>query len=178
MEKNILLHICCGVCGSGVIERLREEGFNVIGFFYNPNIYPEEEYKRRLEVARQLSKILDFELIEGEYDKDNWFKLTENLKNEPEGGKRCEMCFKIRLSESFRKSKELNTPYFTTTLSVSPHKNVSIINKIGKGLSKENFIERDFKKREGFKKAMDFSRQYNLYRQNYCGCVYSIGVTS
>ncbi|MEW6096885.1 MAG: epoxyqueuosine reductase QueH [bacterium] len=174
MKKSILLHICCGVCGSGVIERLRDEGFNVMGFFYNPNIYPEEEYKRRLEVTRQVSKILDFKLIEGEYEKDKWFKLTENLKNEPEGGKRCSVCFRMRLEKTCKKSLELNIPYFTTTLSISPHKNVLIINKIGSDLGKENFMERDFKKRDGTKLAMEFSKKYNLYRQNYCGCVYSM----
>jgi predicted adenine nucleotide alpha hydrolase (AANH) superfamily ATPase len=172
--KKILLHICCGICAGGVIERLREENFKVIGFFYNPNIHPEAEYKRRLEVAHQVSKILDFELIEWYYNRDVWFKLTENLKDEPEGGKRCEVCFRIRLDETCKKSTELDIPYFTTTLSVSPHKNVSIINKIGKDLSNENFLEYDFKKREGFKKAIDFSNKYNLYRQNYCGCVYSM----
>jgi len=173
MGKRVLLHICCGVCSSGVIERLKEEGFEVTGFFYNPNIHPEEEYNRRLEVAQQVSRILDFELIEGEYDKDNWFKLTENLKDEPEGGKRCEVCFRIRLEKSAKKANELNIPYFTTTLSISPHKNVSIINKVGKELSNENFLERDFKKRDGTKLAIEFSKKYNLYRQNYCGCVYS-----
>lgn len=173
MEKNILLHICCGVCSGGVIERLREEGFKVTGFFYNPNIYPEQEYQKRLEIARQVSRIFDFELIEGNYDKNNWVKLTENLKNEPEGGKRCEVCFKMRLEETCKKGKELNISYFTTTLTVSPYKNVDVINRVGKELGKENFLERDFKKRDGAKLAMDFSKQHNLYRQNYCGCVYS-----
>jgi len=174
MEKVILLHICCGVCASGVIKRLKEEDFQVTGFFYNPNIYPVAEYKRRLEVAQQVSQILDFDLIEGRYDQDNWFKLTKNLKDEPEGGKRCAVCFRMRLEETEKKSKELNIPYFTTTLSVSPHKDVFLINKIGKELDEEAFLERDFKKREGFKLAIDFSKRYQLYRQHYCGCRYSI----
>jgi len=174
MGKYILLHICCGVCASGAIKRLKEEDVKVTGFFYNPNIYPVEEYKRRLDADQQVSQILNLELIEGRYDQDNWFKLTQNLKDEPEGGKRCEVCFRMRLEETEKKSQELNIPYFTTTLSISPHKDVSVINKIGKELNEQAFLERNFKKRDGFKLAIDFSKQYRLYHQHYCGCVYSI----
>jgi len=156
-----------------VAERLREEGFKVEGFFYNPNIHPEEEYKRRLEVVRQISQILNFPLIEGAYDKEDWFKATEGLENEPEGGERCQICFRIRLEQTYKKSCRLGARYFATTLSVSPHKDVLAINKIGKELDKERFLERDFKKRDGFKKAVRFSKRYNLCRQNYCGCIYS-----
>ncbi len=166
----ILLHICCGVCASSVIERLREDGFEPIGLFYNPNIHPEEEYKRRFEAVRVLSEAMGFSLIEGSYEKERWLELTRGFEKEPEGGRRCETCFSLRLEKTFQRSKELKIP-FTTTLTVSPHKDSQLINKIGKGFSA--FQEYDFKKRDGFKRSLDMAKRYNLYHQNYCGCVYS-----
>ncbi|MFH1613035.1 MAG: epoxyqueuosine reductase QueH [bacterium] len=171
--KNILLHICCGVCASSVVQKLQEENFYIIGFFYNPNIYCEQEYKKRIEFVYKVSQILKFDLIEGEYDYDKWFNLTKDFKKEPEGKTRCEICYKMRLKETYKKLQELKFSYFATTLSVSPHKNVLIINKIGKELDEKAFLEKDFKKQDGFKKAIEFSKQHNFYRQNYCGCIYS-----
>lgn len=171
--SKVLVHICCGVCASSAMEQLREERFEVKGLFYNPNIYPLEEYERRLEVARRVSKILDFQLIEGEYDKERWFRLIEGLENEPEGGKRCETCFKMRLEEASRKSKESDIPFIATTLTVSPHKDASMVNEIGMLSHGSNFLERDFKKKNGFKKTITFAKRYNLYQQHYCGCIYS-----
>ncbi|MFH1562359.1 MAG: epoxyqueuosine reductase QueH [Nitrospirota bacterium] len=173
---KILLHICCGICASSVVERLKEEESEIIGFFYNPNIHPEEEYKRRFEVAQQVARILNFSLIEGDYDKENWFKLTAGLEDEPEGGSRCGVCFRMRLEKTKEKASELGIPYFTTTLTVSPHKNAMLINKIGKELGEGSFVERDFKKNDGAKLAMDFAKRHNFYRQNYCGCAYSYGI--
>ena len=171
--SEVLVHICCGVCASSVIEKLRDEKFDIKGFFYNPNICPPDEYERRLKVAREVSKILCFDLIEGSYDKNGWVKLTAGLENEPEGGKRCEECFRMRLEETYRKSKELDMSFFTTTLTVSPHKNASVINKIGKLLNGSGFSAYDFKKEDGFKRAIEFAKKHNLYRQHYCGCIYS-----
>lgn len=172
--SDILLHICCGICASECVQKLKKDGFKVIGFFYNPNIYPEAEYRKRLKVAREVCRVLGFELLEGDYDKDRWNDLTKNFKSEPEGGKRCQICFRMRLEKTREKSKELNIKYFTTTLTISPHKNSLIINKIGKNIDKENFLERDFKKEDGFKRAIEFSKIHNLYRQDYCGCIYSL----
>lgn len=174
MKNEILLHICCGICAGWSVEKLRQDGFEVRGFFYNPNIYPEHEYKKRLEVARTIAHQLSFELIEGHYDQDNWLYLTEHLKTEPEGGKRCEVCFRMRLAKTNDKAKELNIPFFTTTLTISPHKNASVINKTGKELNRKNFVEYDFKKKGGFKKTMEMAKKFNLYHQHYCGCVYSM----
>lgn len=171
--KEVLLHICCGICSSAPVEKLLEEGFSVKGFFYNPNIHPYEEYLRRLEVAQTISKLLDFELIIGPYDDQKWFDLVKGQEEEPEGGGRCAVCFKLRLNQTFIQMKESGIPYFTTTLSVSPHKNSRMINEIGSLLSSENFLEYDFKKEDGFKNAMDFAGKHSLYRQNYCGCLYS-----
>ncbi|MFH0774410.1 MAG: epoxyqueuosine reductase QueH [bacterium] len=167
--KLILLHICCGVCAGSIVERLREDGFEPVGFFYNPNIHPEEEYHRRLEATKILSSALGFSLIEGDYENKGWLELTRGFEKEPEGGKRCGICFRMRLEKTFQKSKELKIP-FTTTLTVSPQKDSHLINKIGTGF--DSFRGYDFKKKDGFKRSLELSKRYNLYRQNYCGCVY------
>lgn len=171
--NKILLHICCGVCASSPTERLRDDGFEVIGFFYNPNIHPQEEYLRRLEAAKAVADILKFELIAGSYDKDNWFARIKGLEDEPEEGRRCLICFQMRLEQTSRKARELGARFFATTLSVSPHKNSKMLNEIGKALDRADFLDYDFKKKDGFKKAMEFARQHKLFCQNYCGCVFS-----
>lgn len=182
-KRVVLLHICCGICASGVITQLKEQdstsnnGFDVIGFFYNPNIHPQDEYQKRLEVVKDLSTILEFELIQGEYNPDIWHNLIQDIEDVAslaEGGRRCQVCFRMRLKETYKKAKELNIPYFSTTLSISSYKDTLMINKIGIELSKDiTFLERNFKRNDGFKKAMEFSKRYNLYCQNYCGCIYS-----
>lgn len=174
MNKVVLLHICCGVCASSVIERLKGDGFEVVGFFYNPNIYPSKEYQKRLDVVSNLSQLLDIHVIEGEYDHNRWLLLTNGMDKEPEGGARCNVCFQMRLEATWKKSCELNVPYFATTLSVSPHKDGLIINKIGSKIDDKTFLVYDFKKQDGFKRAMEFSKQHLLYRQRYCGCRYSM----
>ena len=171
--NRILLHICCGVCASQAVLRLREENFDVAGFFYNPNIHPQEEYFRREETARQVSSILKFDLLRGPYDKDNWFAKTKGLENKAEGGRRCNLCFKIRLEETYKMARQMNIFKFSTTLTISPHKDSGLINEIGKEIDREAFIFRDFKKEAGFQLAIEFAKRYNLYRQDYCGCIYS-----
>ena len=174
MKPKVLLHICCAVCAGYCVQRLRDDGFETKGFFYNPNIYPQQEYEKRLKEVRNVSEIVGFELIEGYYDKDDWFRLTEEFKDEYEGGKRCGICFKMRIAKTNDKAKDLNIPLFTTTLTVSPHKNACVINEIGKGLNPGSFLEYDFKKKDGFKKTMEFAKKFNLYCQHYCGCIYSM----
>jgi predicted adenine nucleotide alpha hydrolase (AANH) superfamily ATPase len=171
---RILLHICCAVCASSVIEQLRNEGWDVKGFFYNPNIHPQEEYEKRLKNAKSLLNEMGVNLIEGKYDKENWFKRIVGFEKEKEGGKRCSICFDMRLKETLEEAKRRNLQYFTTTLTVSPHKKSSIINKLGQTLDKDSFIMRDFKKKGGFKRAVQLSKKYNLYHQNYCGCIFSL----
>jgi len=172
MDK-ILLHICCGVCSSWPVEKLRQDGYEVTGVFYNPNIQPIDEYERRLEAARKACSIQGIELIEAPYDSANWLALTRGLEKEPEGGKRCAVCYRTRLEYTASKAGELGIGRFTTTLSVSPHKDAVLINKIGKESGGAGFKEYNFKKEDGFKKANKFSLGQGLYRQNYCGCVYS-----
>ena len=172
--KKALLHICCGVCASWPVEKLRADGYEVRGFFYNPNIQPEEEYLKRLAVAQKVSKLLDFDLIEGKYDPDAWLLKVKGLETEAEGGKRCTVCFRMRLEETARNAAELGIEFFTSTLTVSPHKSARVIGGQGIGISGGSFLNYDFKKQDGFKKTHDFAKQNGLYCQNYCGCKYSI----
>jgi predicted adenine nucleotide alpha hydrolase (AANH) superfamily ATPase len=169
---RILLHICCGICSSAAIQKLKEDGFEVCGIFYNPNIHPEDEYLRRLEVARKVADILEIKLLETGYEKESWLAQIKGLEKEPEGGRRCAVCFKLRLAYTARVAKEQGLDYFTTTLSISPHKDTKLINEIGKAAA-PSFLEYDFKKENGFKKAADFAKTNQLYRQNYCGCIFS-----
>ena len=170
---KIVLHICCGVCAAGVVERLASEGHQVLGLFYNPNIHPLEEYNRRLEVAREVARKLDFPLEVGPYTPEEWLKETALLKNEPEGGKRCEVCFRLRLKRARLYMEEHGWEAFTTTLTISPHKSADMINRVGREVGGERFLARDFKKKAGFQRAMELARRWSLYRQNYCGCLYS-----
>ena len=171
---KIVLHICCGVCAAGVVKTLAEEGHQVIGFFYNPNIHPAQEYERRLETTYRVAQELDFPLEAGPYTPEEWLKETNSLKHEPEGGKRCPVCFKIRLEETYLYMLDYGADAFTTTLTISPHKSAQVINKIGQEIGGDKFLVRDFKKKDGFKRAIQLARQWELYRQNYCGCIYSM----
>jgi predicted adenine nucleotide alpha hydrolase (AANH) superfamily ATPase len=171
---KIVLHICCGVCAAGVVKTLTEEGHQVIGFFYNPNIHPAEEYHKRLETVHKVSRELNFPLEVAPYTPEEWLRETEPLKREPEGGKRCQVCFRIRLQKAYSYLKEFGADAFTTTLTISPHKSAVVVNQIGLEIGGDKFLVRDFKKKDGFKKAMQLARQWQLYQQNYCGCLYSI----
>ncbi|MFP4640825.1 MAG: epoxyqueuosine reductase QueH [Dehalococcoidia bacterium] len=171
---KVALHICCGVCAASVVERLVEEGHQVVGFFYNPNIHPAEEYERRLDATRKVSQELDFPLETGHYTPREWFAQTKGLEHEPEGGKRCEVCFRMRLAETYQFMNDIGADAFSTTLTVSPHKSAETVNAIGYEIGGDTFLARDFKKKDGFKRAKELAREWNLYRQNYCGCIYSM----
>ena len=171
---RVLLHICCGVCASPCVERLKEEGYEVSGYFYNPNIQPLEEYLKRLEEVKRLSEEQNFPLLIGKYDLEGWSAQIAGLEGEPEGGKRCARCFRFRLEATAELAQNAKFSAITTTLTVGPHKNVQLINEIGESIGNGLFLPRDFKKQDGFKRAQELARQYNLYRQNYCGCIYSL----
>ena len=171
---KIVLHICCGVCAAGAVEALATEGHQVIGFFYNPNIHPAEEYERRLETTRRVAQELNFPLEVAPYTPEEWLRETDSLKHEPEGGKRCQVCFRIRLEKTYHHLIDCGADAFTTTLTISPHKSVEAVNKIGCEVGGERFLVRDFKKKDGFKRAIRLARQWELYRQDYCGCIYSM----
>lgn len=171
-KPKLLLHVCCAPCSTHVIETLKED-FDIVAYFYNPNIHPEEEY----ELRRENLKKLDVNLIEGRYDTAAWFEATKDYENELEGGARCELCYRLRMEEAARFAKENKFNYFATTLTISPHKSARVINSIGEELSKKygvKFYSADFKKKNGFKKSVELSRKHGLYRQSYCGCVFSM----
>lgn len=175
----LLLHSCCAPCSSYVLEYLSEY-FNIIILFYNPNIMPFDEYNLRLNEQKKLVSRLktknSVKVVEGEYDVNDFLEAVKGLEDEPEGGARCEKCFRLRLNEAAVFSRELGVDYFTTTLTVSPYKNSQLINAIGQGISEKygvEYLQSDFKKRNGYKRSIELSKQYNLYRQNYCGCIYS-----
>ncbi|UYZ36481.1 epoxyqueuosine reductase QueH [Clostridium beijerinckii] len=176
---TLLLHSCCAPCSSYVLEYLSQY-FKITIFFYNPNIYPMEEYTRR--VAEQNGLISEMKVkneirfIEGKYDTESFYKVTKGLEEEKEGGVRCFNCYELRLNEAAIMAKEKGYDYFTTTLSISPHKNSAKLNEIGKKLSEKygvKYLYSDFKKKEGYKRSIELSKQYKLYRQDYCGCVFS-----
>ncbi len=172
--NSVLLHVCCGVCLGHPVQKLRDEGYCVTGYFFNPNIYPEDEYVRRLDAARAMADSLEMELVEGDYLHDEWLKAVAGLESEKEGGKRCGRCFEFRLEASHRKSLEIGSYKFTSTLSVSPHKDFKVVSAVGKKISEKRFLPLDFKKEDGFKKTRDMAGRHSLYCQNYCGCEFSM----
>ena len=171
---KVLLHICCGVCATGVVEKLTSEGHEVYGFFYNPNIHPQEEYERRLEAAYKVAEELNFPLEVGPYKPEEWLAETTSLENEPEGGRRCEVCFRHRLKRTYLYLQDSGLDAFTTTLTVSPHKSAAVVNQVGQEIGGERFLVRDFKKKAGFQRATELAKQWALHQQDYCGCIYSM----
>ena len=174
--KKILLHICCAGCGAYVSKILKDEGFEVVLFFYNPNIFPEKEYSIRFLEIKRVAEINNLEYFTSEYNHSNWLNKIKGLESEPEKGKRCLVCYKDRLDKIAEKAQEKDFDCFTSTLTVSPHKLAGEISRIGLELERKydvKFLDRDFKKKDGFKKASEMSKKLNLYRQNYCGCEFS-----
>ena len=172
---KVALHICCGVCAAGAAERLTSEGHQVYGFFYNPNIHPQEEYQRRLEAAHQVAKELNFPLEAGPYQPEDWFTEIKGLEKEPEGSKRCEVCFRHRLKQTYLYMQDAGLDAFTTTLTIGPQKSAAVINRVGQEIGDDRFLVRDFKKQAGFQRASELARKWSIHRQHYCGCVYSPG---
>lgn len=186
--KRLFLHSCCAPCSSYVLEYLRRF-FDITVFYYNPNITEQEEYVKR--VAEQKRLIGEFnrqledgtiagaypiEVIEGDYQRELFFDSVKGLENCKEGGERCFVCYEMRLRETAKRAKELEADYFTTTLTISPLKNAAKLNEIGERLAQEYgvpFLPSDFKKKNGYKRSIELSKEYNLYRQDYCGCIYS-----
>jgi epoxyqueuosine reductase len=171
---KIALHICCAVCAAGAVERLQQEGYEVVGYFYNPNIYPVQEYKLRLDSTRRVAEELNIEFVEGLYDTDLWYRAVAGLENEPEGGKRCPVCFKMRMQNTYQFMLESGCDMFATTLTMGSNKSGKLMEQLGAEIDKERYLARDFKKKDGFKRANELARRWGLYRQNYCGCVFSL----
>jgi len=177
--KKILLHSCCAPCSSAVIERLTKY-FDITILYYNPNIEPKDEYLKRKEeeirFIKEFNNINKLDILDCDYDNDIYHELVKGMENEKEGGSRCHKCYNLRMEYTAKKAKELSYDYFATTLSVSPYKNSQILNQIGQLLEAKyniKYLYSDFKKREGYKRSIELSKIYNLYRQDYCGCIYS-----
>lgn len=175
-RPTLLLHSCCAPCSSYVISYLKDY-FDITILYYNPNIYPFEEYlKRKEEQIRFIKNFDNVKFMDCDYDNDTYNDLIKGLENEPERGSRCTVCFELRLRNTAIKGMENDFQYFGTTLTVSPYKNSYLINKIGLALENEygiKWLVSDFKKNDGYKKSILYSKEFNLYRQDYCGCIYS-----
>lgn len=181
IKKRILLHSCCGPCSTAVIQRLLPD-YDITVFYFNPNITNFKEYEhRKTEQIRFLREFCQtsgekVDFLEGAYDTDVYYSAVKGLEQEPEGGLRCAVCFRVRLQATARAAKELGFDCFDTTLSVSPHKNFSVISRIGREIAVEygvNYIQGNYKKQEGYNLSVAISKDYNLYRQDYCGCDFS-----
>lgn len=177
-RPSLLLQCCCAPCSSAVLERL-VKNFDVTVYFYNPNIHPQEEYEKRLSQFPKLLSAKSYQTVktlDAPYNPDDFFEAVKGLENEPEGGARCTECFQLRLSQTAKTAKERGFDYFTTTLTVSPHKNAALLNEIGMRLGIEygvRFLPSDFKKKEGYKRSIELSKAFDLYRQTDCGCIFS-----
>ncbi len=178
-RKTLLLQVCCAPCSSYTIEYLSDY-FDITLLYYNPNISPIEEYQKRLhEVEKfinEFPKANNIKILHCDYDGVVYEKMSKGLENEVEGGKRCYKCYELRLRKTVELAKEHQFDYFGTTLSISPYKNAMWLNEIGEQLSKEykvNYLYADFKKKNGYKRSIELSNDYKLYRQDYCGCIYS-----
>lgn len=176
---KLLLHSCCAPCSSYVLEYLSRH-FEITVFYYNPNIYPPKEYEERAQeqerFIREFPAKHKISYIEGTYDTARFFEMAKGLEHVPEGGERCFRCYELRMRETAKLAKKEGYDYFTTTLSISPLKNAAKLNEIGEKLEKElgvKHLSSDFKKRNGYKRSTELSKEYELYRQNYCGCVFS-----
>lgn len=177
---KLLLHSCCAPCSSYVLEYLSNY-FEITVFYYNPNIYPEQEYEKRVkeqqELIRQMPAKHSISFVEGPFEKEKFYEMAKGLEDVPEGGARCMKCYEMRLRKTAELAKKEHFDYFTTTLSISPLKNAEKLNKIGLHLAEIYEVEyllSDFKKKNGYKRSTELSREYGLYRQDYCGCEFSV----
>ena len=177
---SLLLHSCCAPCSSYVLEYLSEY-FKITVFYYNPNIYPESEYTKRIAEQQKLIRDMEFRypvsFLAGKYDKEKFYEMAAGMEDLKEGGARCMKCYELRLSEAAGQAVAGGFDYFTTTLSISPMKNAQKLNEIGLRVGEEygvKYLVSDFKKKNGYKRSIELSKEYGLYRQDYCGCEFSM----
>lgn len=175
----LVLHSCCAPCSSAVLERLNE-AFHLVVFYYNPNISPEAEFRLRAEEQKRLVSEMplsgDVRVVEGEYDPQRFYELVRGHEEDPEGGERCGICFEMRLRKTAEYARSIGAEYFTTTLSISPLKNAQRLNELGGAIAGEfglNYLLSDFKKKDGYRRSCVLSEEHGLYRQDFCGCVFS-----
>ena len=178
---RLLLHSCCAPCSSSVIEQLMQSGqFKHISvLYYNPNIFPENEYKKRKNEQIRMLQMLypEVSIIDCDYEYDKFLLAVKGLEQEKEGGTRCEVCYRLRMEQTAKKAKEMGFDCFATTLSVSPYKDAELLNQIGQDIASRigvTYLISNFKKKNGYLRSIQLSKEYNLYRQNYCGCPFSM----
>ena len=176
-KPRLLIHACCAPCSSYVLEYLKEI-FDITLFFYNPNISPESEFERRFSELKRLNEETrsGADILKGNYDYSEFLEIAKGMEEAPEGGERCFRCYRLRLRKTAEEALKGGFDYFTTTLSISPYKNAEKLNAIGKELSEEfgvKYLFSDFKKKNGYKRSIELSKMYGLYRQDYCGCAFS-----
>ena len=174
-KHSLLLHCCCAPCSSACLERLKDY-FDITVLYYNPNIEDEEYFKRKAELSRLIKETGWAKEIDCDRDKEKYYSAVRGLEKEPEGGKRCEVCFQLRLEKTVEIAEKLGFDYFATTLTISPLKDAKLINGIGERLAdgkRTKWLYSDFKKRDGYLQSIRLSEKYSLYRQDYCGCIYS-----
>jgi len=174
-KLRLLAHVCCAPDALYVLGLLKED-FDVAAFFYNPNIHPEEEYALRLEEARRVARIHGLPLLDAPYDAERWLALTDKYKSEPEKGRRCDICYAMRLERTARQAASDRFDAFATVMSLSPWKKADVLNRLGRMFGRRfgvRYLEADFKKKDGFRKSVELSKTHGLYRQDYCGCLYS-----
>ncbi len=175
-RPQLALHSCCAPCSSYVLEYLSQY-FDITLFYYNPNIYPPAEYERRLSEQLRLCELLQIKTYPCVYDPAHYFDYVRGLEHEPEGGARCTKCFELRLNHTAALARQLGFPLLTTTLTISPHKNAPLINTIGEKAAEKHgitWLPGDFKKKNGYLRSIQLCREYGIYRQNYCGCKFSV----
>ena len=175
----LALHSCCAPCSSAVLEQLND-AFQIAVFYYNPNISPEDEFRRRAEeqlrLVREMPLAEDIRAEIGAYDPERFYAVVRGHESDPEGGARCGICFELRLRETAKYARDIGAEYFTTTLSISPLKDASRLNTLGSAIAAEyglKYLHSDFKKKDGYRRSCALSKEYDLYRQDFCGCVYS-----
>lgn len=174
-KPTLLMHACCAPCSSACLDRLKD-AFDITVYYYNPNIDSETEHNKRAKEQKKLCNALNVKSIIENYNPDEFYAAAKGFEDAPEGGSRCEKCFYLRIKKTADTAKEKGFDFFTTTLTLSPLKNAALINEIGARVAEETGIKllpSDFKKRGGYQKSIELSREYGLYRQNYCGCVFS-----
>lgn len=181
-RKSLLLHSCCAPCSSAVLEKLQEI-FEITVFYYNPNISEDREYEKRVEEQKRLIEAFNqkkpsypIKIIDGDYEPQKFYAIAKGLESNPEGGERCFRCFSLRLEKTAQLAREGNYDFFTTTLTISPLKNAAKLNEIGEELAEryhKKWLPSDFKKKEGYKRSIELSKEHDLYRQDFCGCAFS-----
>lgn len=175
-KNKIVLHACCGICSGYPVSYLKDMGYDVVVYFYNPNIYPEAEYEKRLEAQKKICEHFQVKLVIDMYEPEKYFEYVKGLEDEPERGLRCDKCFEMRLKKTAEYAKSINAESFTTSLVISPHKNFAKISKKGEQIAENyglKYLAIDFKKKDGFLKTNKISKELEIYRQNYCGCKFS-----